>query len=72
LISYLKGIQAYLPLEAIQSHLQQHPHKIKQETVLTDEEVSDIAEKLKMSGLAPEFIESLLKTEIFKNRKDLF
>lgn len=72
LIFYLKGVQAYLPLEAIESYLQQHPHKIKQETALTDKEVADIAEKLKTSGLAPEFIESLLKTELFKNRKDLF
>lgn len=72
LISYLKGLQAYLPLEAIQSHLQQHPHKIKQETALTEEEIAELAERLKMSGLAPDYIESLLKTELFKNRKELF
>ena len=62
----------YLPLEAIQSNLQHNPHKIKQETVLTEEEISELAERLKSLDLSPEYIESLLKTEIFKNRKELF
>jgi hypothetical protein len=72
LTAYLDGLQAYLPLEAIQSHLQQNPHKIKQETALPEEEVTLLANKLKASGLSPEFLEGLLKTEIFKNKKELF
>ncbi len=72
LTAYLDGLQTYLPLEAIQSHLQQNPHKIKQETTLSEDEITELANKLKSSGLSPEYIESLLKTELFKNRKELF
>lgn len=72
LIAYLNGLQAYLPLEAIQSNLQQHPHKIKQETSLSEEQITELADKLKSAGLSPEYIESLLKAELFKNRTELF
>jgi hypothetical protein len=71
LVSYLKSIQAYLPLEAIQARLQQNPHELKQETAISEEEIEALAEKLKSSGLDPEYIDSLLKTELFKNRKEL-
>jgi hypothetical protein len=72
LISYLKGVQSFLPLEAIQSNLQHNPHKIKQETILTEGEISELAEKLKSLNLSPDNVASLLKTELFKNRKELF
>ena len=68
---YLKGIEAYLPLEAIQSNLQQNPHKVKQEQALSDDDVKELVVKLKSSGLSQEYIKSLLKTEIFKNKKGL-
>lgn len=68
---YLKGLQAYLPLETIQAHLQQNPHKIVQEAILSVDEVNALAEKLKSSGLEKSYIERLLKTEIFKNYKGL-
>ncbi len=68
---YLKGIQAYLPLDAIQAQLQQSPHNIKQETALTKEEVYSLVVKLKASDIDKDYIESLLKTEIFKNHKEL-
>lgn len=68
---YLKGIQAYLPLEAIQAHLQQTPHKVLQETILPRSEVNDLFKKLKASGLDDCYIESLLKTEIFKNYEEV-
>lgn len=71
LISYLRSIQAYLPLETIQAQLQQNPHEIKQETAISEAEIEALAEKLKSSGLNEEYIESLLKTELFKNRKEL-
>lgn len=70
--TYLKSIEAYLPLDAIQSKLQLEPHKIKQSDSLSEEEIILLAEKLKLSGLSENYIESLLKTEIFKNRKELF
>ena len=68
---YLKGVQAYLPLETIQAQLQQNPHKIRQEAALTVEEIHTLANKLKSSGLDKKYIEELLKTELFKNRKEL-
>lgn len=67
---YLKGLEAYLPLEAIQAHLQQNPHKIKQEIALSEDDIKSLAMQLKAQGLDVEYIESLLKTEIFKNNKE--
>jgi hypothetical protein len=68
---YLKGLEAYLPLEAIQAHLQQNPHKIKQETALSEIDIKSLVKQLKSKGLNDEYISSLLKTEIFKNNKEL-
>jgi len=68
---YLKGLEAYLPLEAIQAHLQQNPHEIKQKSALSENDVKELVENLKKSGMDDEYIESLLKTEIFKNNKGL-
>lgn len=68
---YLKGLQAYLPLEAIQSHLQRHPHAVKQQAALTEEDILLVSSKLKSAGLSDQFIEELLKTEIFNSRKEL-
>lgn len=68
---YLKGLEAYLPIESIQSQLQQNPHKIKQKSALTDDDVIELVKKIKDSGLTQEYIDSLLKTEIFKNKKEL-
>jgi len=69
--SYLKGLQAYLPLESIQAHLQQNPHEIKQEDILSDDEKKELFLNLKNLGLDREYIESLLKTEIYKNNEEL-
>lgn len=69
--SYLKSLEAYLPLPAIQSYLQQHPHQIKQDEIMSKEEIETFASKLKEMGLSKEYIDKLLKTEIFKDRKDL-
>ncbi|MDC9721772.1 MAG: ATP-binding protein [Urechidicola sp.] len=70
---YFKGIEAYLPLEAIQAQLQQNPHEIKQaqETALSENDIQNLVTQLKVSGLDDEYITSLLKTEIFKNNKEL-
>jgi hypothetical protein len=69
--SYLKGLQAYLPLESIQHQLQHNPHKIKQEEVISDDDKKELFSKLKSLGLDEEYIESLLKTELYKNNKEL-
>ncbi len=69
--AYLKGLEAYLPLDAIQAHLQQNPHEIKQKSALSDEDIEVLALQLKKQGLDEEYIARLLKTEIFKNNKEL-
>jgi len=69
---YLKALQAYLPLEAIQAKLQQNPYRIRQETALTNDEVLELAEKIKSLNISQEQIDSLLKTEIFRESKEVF
>jgi hypothetical protein len=68
---YLKGIEAYLPLEAIQSKLQKNPHLINQESALSEQNIIELTEKLKSSGLTEQYIKELLKTEIYSHRKEL-
>jgi hypothetical protein len=69
--TYLAGVQAYLPLEAIQAQLQQSPHELDQEAVFTDDEIAKLTKRLKASSLDPKYIEEFLKTEIFKARPEL-
>lgn len=71
LATYLAGVQAYLPLEAIQAQLQQSPHQIDQQSALTEEEITELAKRLKASSFSNDFIEEFLKTEIFKARQGL-
>lgn len=68
---YLKGLQAYLPLDAIQAQLQQNPHQIEQKSILSQKDIENFVKKLKAAGLSQEYIDSLLKTEIFRNNKEL-
>lgn len=69
--SYLKSLEAFLPLPAIQSYQQQQPHQLKQDELMSEDEIKDLAHKLKEIGLSQEYIEKLLKTELFKDRKEL-
>ena len=66
---YLNGIQAYLPLEAIQFNLQKNPHLIKQKAALSEEDIQNLNRLLSASGLSQEYINDLLKTEIYQNHK---
>lgn len=69
--TYLSGIQAYLPLEAIQAQLQQSPHELDQEGIFTEEEIGQLAERLRNSSLDQKYVEEFLKTEMFKARQEL-
>lgn len=69
---FLNGLQAYLPLDAIQSKLQTNPHSIKQESAMTEDDISKLIAMLEESGLSEEYKQQLLKTEIFKNRPEIF
>lgn len=68
---YLKGVQAYLPLEAIQAQLNQNPHSIKQLMLINEQEVTKFAAILNGLNLDKDTLTTLLKTELFKNRNDL-
>lgn len=68
---FLKGLQAYLPIEAIQFKLQKSPHLINQQSAFSDTDISDLTAKLLAAGLDQEYIDELLKTEIYLNRKNL-
>ncbi|NCX96155.1 MAG: ATP-binding protein, partial [Chitinophagia bacterium] len=68
---FIKSIEAYLPLEVIQSQLIQNPHLIKQQQALTEEEIATLSKKLIVAGQSQEQIEELLKTELFATRKHL-
>ncbi|WP_010249800.1 ATP-binding protein [Myroides injenensis] len=66
---YLKAVQTYLPLDAIQARMQTDPFQIDQKNILRPEEITIIANKLKEKGLTQEFINNLLKTEVFRDLK---
>jgi hypothetical protein len=68
---YLKGLQAYLPIDAIQFKLQNSPHQLKQQTALSEADITALTERLLGAGLPQSYIDELLKTEIYINRKDL-
>lgn len=69
---YLKGLQAYLPLDAIQAKLQSDPHTLNQSAALNEEDIINLLKMLKDSGISEEYKNELLKTEIYKNRAELF
>jgi hypothetical protein len=71
LLFLIKGIEAYLPIEAIQFRLQKQPHLIKQPTAFTDNDIIELTTKLLLSGLSQDDVDDLLKTELFKDRKML-
>jgi hypothetical protein len=71
LATYLKSIVAYLPLESIQAQLQQNPHIVKQKVALSENEIIELSRKLKEAGLDKVYIEELIKTEMFENKKEL-
>lgn len=63
---YLKCIQAYMPLEAIQAQLQERPHAIDQKGILSEEDKETLLEYLKKSNNS--YLKSLIHTEIYKDR----
>lgn len=71
LIAYLRGIEAYLPLETIQAQLQQSPHDLDQRSAFSEDDIEKLTQKLKNSQLPEEFIQQFLITEIYKSREEL-
>lgn len=68
--AYLSGIEQYIPLDAILAYLQENPFQIKQESAISDDELRKIIVKLRDSGASEDFLDNLLDSELFKDRKD--
>lgn len=68
---YLKSLEGYLPLDSIIAQVHTNPHKIVQESEISDEHLYKLIQQWKDSGVSDEFIKSLLKTELFKGKGDL-
>ena len=60
-----KGLETFLPLQAIQAKMQSEPHSINQ-TSLTLDEVKNIVELLREKGFDEEWVERLKRTELLK------
>lgn len=69
--AYLKGLQAYLPIDAIQFKLQSSPHSVNQKAAFTETDIRELTKRLKEAGLTKAYVDELLKTEIYINRKEL-
>jgi hypothetical protein len=70
--AYLAGIEKYIPLDAILSYLQENPFHIKQESSISDDELCKIIDKLRESGVSEDFINSVLDTELFNDKRGSF
>ena len=63
--NYTKSIESYLPLDSIQSYLQQRPHDVCQNQ-LNQDEIEKIKESLAaFKGMDEKFKELILKSEMF-------
>lgn len=62
---YLKSIQAFIPIEAIQAQLQERPHDIDQKSILKDEDVQCLISYLKEQGNE---LAELIMTDLYKDR----
>lgn len=62
---YLKCIQAYIPIEAIQAQLQERPHDIEQKFMLSDKDREDLLNSLMSNS---EYLNDLINSEIFKDK----
>jgi hypothetical protein len=69
--TYIKGLEAYIPLGAIQAHMISEPHKINQNQSISDVDREVMFQNLLGLDLTEEEIEELKKTEIFKRIKEL-
>ena len=68
----LMGIESYLPLDAIVAQLNSNPLKVKQETLFKEDEIKALVSQWRNQGISENFIQELLKTEIYKNKEGYF
>ncbi|KML03179.1 ATP-binding protein [Rossellomorea marisflavi] len=67
---FLMGVEGYLPLDTITAQLYSKPHELRQEPELSNEELGQLVESWRETGISEDFIGELLKTEIFLNNKE--
>jgi len=68
---YLKSLEHYMPLEAIEYHIQHNSKNISQKELLTDNDIDLLIKQLKDVGMDSDDIEKLLKTDIFRDKQEL-
>jgi hypothetical protein len=68
---YLKGIEAYIPLAAIQAHMISEPHKINQSKIINEKDSEELFSELLKLELTEDEIETLMKTEFFKKVREM-
>lgn len=69
--SYIQSLAAYLPIQLIHSHLVSNPQKINQNSLLSDDELDELANKIKTLNLDENFLQSLMDSGVFKDKGDL-
>lgn len=69
LSTYLKGVEAYIPISAIEAYAITDPQKINQKNLIKEIEKKELLDELVNLNLTKEQIDELLKTEIFKGMK---
>lgn len=62
---YLKCIQCYIPIEAIQAQLQQSPHDIDQKGIINKKEATELLDYLQQVG---NDITEIIKTELYRDK----
>ncbi|MCA1035698.1 ATP-binding protein [Bacillus infantis] len=68
----LMGLESYLPLDSIVAQLNTNPKKVRQETLINEDEIKNLVENWRKSGVSESFIKELLKTEIYKDKETYF
>lgn len=68
--TYLKGVEAYIPITAIEAYVITEPKKINQKDLIEEQEKKKLLNSLLNLDLTKEQIESLLKTELFKELRE--
>ncbi|WP_214767296.1 MULTISPECIES: ATP-binding protein [unclassified Exiguobacterium] len=68
--TYLKGVEAYIPITAIEAYVITEPKKINQKDLIKEHEKKELLNSLLSLDLTKEQIESLLKTELFKELRE--
>ena len=68
----LMSLEGYLPLDAIVAQLNTNPLKVKQESLINENEIKALVEIWRSNGINEAFIKELLKTEVYKNKEAYF